>query len=81
MLTSFLFSSDANIAVLLYSKSLILGSVANALEAYTTIIGANVTILKGRSVGNDAVIAAGSVVTKDVAPSDRVTGVPARSIG
>jgi acetyltransferase-like isoleucine patch superfamily enzyme len=43
-------------------------------------IGANVTILKGVSVGNDAVIAAGSVVTKDVAPSDRVAGVPARSI-
>lgn len=44
-------------------------------------IGANVIILKGVNVGNDAIIAAGSVVTKDVAPSDRVAGVPARSIG
>jgi len=44
-------------------------------------IGAKVTILKGVSVGNDAVIAAGSVVTKDVAPNARVAGVPARSIG
>lgn len=44
-------------------------------------IGASVTILKGVIVGDDAVIGAGSVVTKDVAPSARVAGVPARSIG
>ncbi len=44
-------------------------------------IGANVTILKGVNVGNDTIIAAGSVVTRDVVPSDRVAGVPARSIG
>jgi galactoside O-acetyltransferase len=44
-------------------------------------IGANVTITDGVRIGHDAVIGAGSVVTKDVAPFDIVGGVPARVIG
>lgn len=43
-------------------------------------IGAGVTILPGVSIGNNAVIAAGSVVTKDV-PADEIWGnIPARKI-
>lgn len=43
-------------------------------------LGANVTILPGVSIGDGAIIAAGSVVTKDV-PADMVAaGVPARVI-
>lgn len=41
-------------------------------------IGANVTILPGVHVGECAVIGAGSVVTKDVAPYTVVAGNPAR---
>lgn len=41
-------------------------------------IGANVTILPGVSIGEGAIIAAGAVVTKDVAPRTIVGGVPAR---
>lgn len=44
-------------------------------------IGANATITDGVKIGHDAVIAAGSVVTKDVAPYDIVGGVPAKIIG
>lgn len=44
-------------------------------------IGANVTITDGVHIGHDAVIGAGSVVTKDVVPFDIVGGVPARVIG
>jgi acetyltransferase-like isoleucine patch superfamily enzyme len=40
-------------------------------------IGAHVTILKGVTIGKNAVIAAGSVVTKNVAPNTVVAGVPA----
>ena len=40
--------------------------------------GANVTILKGVTVGYGAVLAAGSVVTKDVPPCEIWGGVPAR---
>ena len=44
-------------------------------------IAANVTILGPCSIGEHAVIAAGSVVNTDVAPYSIVGGVPARKIG
>ena len=45
------------------------------------MIGANVTILPGVTIGDDAVVAAGSVVHKDVAPGAFVGGNPMRPIG
>jgi acetyltransferase-like isoleucine patch superfamily enzyme len=44
-------------------------------------IGANSTITDGVKIGHDAVVAAGSVVTKDVSSFDIVAGVPAKVIG
>jgi len=43
-------------------------------------VGSNSTILQGVTVGDNAVIAAGAVVTKDVAPDTVAGGVPARYI-
>lgn len=43
-------------------------------------VGAHATILPGVTIGDNAVIAAGAVVTKDVAPNTVVAGVPARKI-
>lgn len=43
-------------------------------------IGFNVIILKGVTIGRGAIVAAGSVVTKDVAPYTIVGGNPARLI-
>ena len=40
--------------------------------------GVNCTILKGVAIGDGAIIAAGSVVTKNVPPLAIVAGVPAR---
>lgn len=43
-------------------------------------IGSNATVLAGVSIGDGAIVAAGAVVTKDVAENTIVGGVPARYI-
>ena len=43
-------------------------------------IGPNVTVLPGVTIGKDAVVAAGSVVTRNVPPMTMVQGNPARVI-
>lgn len=43
-------------------------------------VGANATILKGVTVGQGSVVAAGAVVVKDVPPFSIVGGVPAKVI-
>jgi acetyltransferase-like isoleucine patch superfamily enzyme len=44
-------------------------------------IGANATVLPGVVIGENALIGAGSVVTRDVAPNAILVGNPARAIG
>lgn len=43
-------------------------------------IGAGATILPGITVGENAIVGAGSVVTKDVLPNTIVAGVPAKIV-
>ena len=44
-------------------------------------MGANCTIVCGVTIGKNAMIAAGAVVTKDVPDNALMAGVPARRIG
>ncbi len=43
-------------------------------------IGSGATILAGLTIGEDSIIGAGAVVTKDVPPKTVVAGVPARKL-
>lgn len=43
--------------------------------------GANVTVLPGVTIGDEAVVGAGAVVTKDVPARAVVLGVPAKQVG
>ena len=44
-------------------------------------VGANATILCGVTIGEEALVAAGAVVTRDVPPRGLVRGNPARLVG
>lgn len=44
-------------------------------------VGLNASILQGLRLGENAVVGAGAVVTRDVASGETVVGVPARPIG
>jgi maltose O-acetyltransferase len=43
-------------------------------------VGGRAVILPGVTIGDGAIVASGAVVTRDVADSDRVAGVPARPL-
>lgn len=43
-------------------------------------IGAGVTVVPGITIGNNAVVGAGSVVTKNVPANTVVAGIPAKRI-
>lgn len=44
------------------------------------VMGANAVVLEGIRIGKGAVVAAGAVVTEDVAPNTVVAGIPARFV-
>ncbi len=68
-----LLAHDASTAKLLdYTK------IGKIVIGDNTFIGANVTVLPGINIGNNVIIGAGSVVTKDVPDNIVVAGNPAR---
>lgn len=63
-----------------YNSSLFAGEGARVIVESYAWISARVIILPGVTIGQGAVVAAGAVVTKDVAPYTVVGGVPAKEI-
>ena len=55
--------------------------VVKTLVKRRASIGANATILCGIIIGENSIVGAGSVVTKDVPPNSIVVGNPAKVIG
>lgn len=53
----------------------------HTLIKHDATLGANCTIVCGNTIGEYATIAAGAVVTKDVAPHALMAGVPAKQVG
>ena len=67
-------TNDNNMGAYGYSEHDIVGpSIGNGVK-----IGAGAVLLPRVVIGENAVIAAGAIVTKDVAPNKTVKGVPAR---
>lgn len=55
-------------------------TVAPILIKRNAWIGANATIMQGVTIGENAIVAAGAVVTKDVPDNTVVGGIPAKKI-
>lgn len=74
------FFYDASLGAV--ARDMIPYDIDNPLEVGNDVwIGDRVTILAGcRRIGNGAIVAAGAIVTRDVAPYTLVAGVPARLI-
>jgi len=56
-------------------------SFATTLVRRNASIGANATVLPGLTIGRDAMVGAGAVVTRSVPPAAIVAGNPARIVG
>ena len=57
------------------------GRIGRVLIGNRVFIGASTTILMNTKIGNDVIIGAGSVVTKDIPDDSVVVGNPARVVG
>lgn len=76
-----LIGHDGVVAMLNKAYGLKLDSVGKIDIKDNVFIGHGAIVLPDVTIGPNAVVAAGSVVTKDVLPGDIVGGVPAKVIG
>jgi len=75
------FAHDGSIAMLNRAYGVKLDRVDKVVFKDNVYVGHQAIILPGVTIGPNAIVAAGAVVSKDVAPGDIVAGVPARVVG
>lgn len=75
-----LIGHDGSIAMLNRAYGVKLDAVGRIVIHDNVFIGHGVIVLPGVSIGPNAIVAAGAVVTRDVAEGDIAGGVPARPI-
>jgi len=77
-------SFSLNVVVLTHDASTLMYGGASRLAPVTigsrVFFGAHAIVMPGVTVGDDVIVAAGAVVTRDVPPRTVVAGVPARPI-
>jgi acetyltransferase-like isoleucine patch superfamily enzyme len=76
-----IFGHDGSAQVLCTAYGIPLDAVGKVDIKDNVFVGWHAIIMPGVTVGPNAIVAAGAVVTKDVAPNTVVAGVPARPIG
>ena len=77
----FLIGHDGAVAMLNRAYGVKLDAVGKIDIRDNVFVGFNAIILPGVTIGPNAIVGAGAVVTKDVAEGDIVAGVPAKVIG
>lgn len=76
-----LLGHDGAIAMLNVAYGVELDSVGKTIIEDNVFVGYQAIVMPGITIGANSIIAAGAVVTKDVAPGSIVAGVPAKEIG
>jgi acetyltransferase-like isoleucine patch superfamily enzyme len=76
-----LFGHDGAVSMLKQAYGLSLDKVGRIDIRDNVFVGHQAIIMPGVTIGPDAIVAAGAVVTRDVPPGSIVGGVPARVIG
>jgi acetyltransferase-like isoleucine patch superfamily enzyme len=72
---------DASVAVFASVTGKVLDSVGPVIIGDNVFVGYGAIVLPNIRIGNNSIVAAGAVVTRDVASGTIVAGVPARPVG